>query len=166
MSAARTSQSTVSPLACATGGRWRQYRRLLVKLRSGEPYPGRLYPSSVFHLLAPDLQKSLLTTNVHSTELVVLPYGVGPLLDGLCRNQNLYQELMNNVCPDARTSHFRIFLSKTTQPGRVLAMILAVAVAAMALGTTSSSAGTYWSGVAREGSGDDRRQRYRRHACA
>ena len=45
--------------------------------------------------------------------------------------------------PNARTSHFRIFLSKTTQPGRVLAMILAVAVAAMALGTTSSSAGTY-----------------------
>ena len=45
--------------------------------------------------------------------------------------------------PNARTSHFRIFLSKTTQPGRVLALILAVAVAAMALGTTSSSAGTY-----------------------
>ena len=45
--------------------------------------------------------------------------------------------------PDARTSQFRIFLSKTTQPGRVLALILAVAVAAMTLGTTSSSAGTF-----------------------
>ena len=44
---------------------------------------------------------------------------------------------------DARSSQFRIFLSKTTQPGRVLALILAVAVAAMALGTTSSSAGTF-----------------------
>ena len=45
--------------------------------------------------------------------------------------------------PDARTSQFRIFLSKTTQPGRVLALILAVAVAAMTLGTKSSSAGTF-----------------------
>ena len=45
--------------------------------------------------------------------------------------------------PDPRTSQFRIFLSKTTQPGRVLALILSVAVAAMTLGTTSSSAGTF-----------------------
>ncbi|HZI60354.1 MAG TPA: kelch repeat-containing protein, partial [Pyrinomonadaceae bacterium] len=44
--------------------------------------------------------------------------------------------------PDSRTSHIRIFLSKS-KPARVLALIFAVAVAAMALGSTSSSAGTF-----------------------
>src|SRR5687768_11147542 len=43
--------------------------------------------------------------------------------------------------PDSRIARFRIFLSKT-QPARVLALILAVAMTAMALGSTSSSAGT------------------------
>src|SRR5688500_1848881 len=43
--------------------------------------------------------------------------------------------------PDSRIARFRIFLSKT-QPARVLALILAIAMTAMALGSTSSSAGT------------------------
>ena len=44
--------------------------------------------------------------------------------------------------PDAPTSRFRIFLSRT-QPARVVVLIIAVAVAAMALGSTSSSADTF-----------------------
>src|SRR5687768_582205 len=43
--------------------------------------------------------------------------------------------------PESRIARFRIFLSKT-QPARVLALILAIAMTAMALGSTSSSAGT------------------------
>ncbi len=45
--------------------------------------------------------------------------------------------------PDLSISHFRTFLSKTTQPARIIMLILAVAVCAMALGARSSSAGTF-----------------------
>ncbi len=47
------------------------------------------------------------------------------------------------LVPNLSNSHIRLFLSKTTRPARILMVILAVAVAAMALGSRSSSAGTF-----------------------
>src|SRR5688572_23157760 len=58
-------------------------------------------------------------------------------------SQPLFQELIRMFVPDRPDPRFRIFLSKTTQPARILFLILAVAVGAMALGSTTSSAGTF-----------------------
>src|SRR5678816_672128 len=44
--------------------------------------------------------------------------------------------------PDSPDSRFRTLLSKT-QPARVVVLILAICISAMALGATSSSAGTF-----------------------